>query len=388
MKQKVRDNFMIRGRRMCSDLMISNQRARAAGLFLTLFIYGICSASDQPVAFTTVLINGHELKFIVDTGTESSVIFKHAVSRVNANTNSETNDAECEIQIGTSVRENSKLAIVEAPPVGPAFDGILGWDQLSSLITEFDWDNGIVRFSDKVPNRVSTWQHSRIRKDAPALILESGQDDSSIILIDTGSESGVGLCPVRWQQWNSRNVKAPMTLAAMWNFHDGPIVTHQSLTTEIKIGPIGLKNVMVEEAQPMYTSLPQFEAVVGAAALCHYEVIIDGPHGEIYLNKHKGCKAKFTYNRIGAVFIPDDSGTCVAHVIANSPADRAGIRNGDKFLSINGAEISDASGKLLSLSRYLNAKAGEEVSIVVRRDGRELIAKIKLEDILGVETDE
>ncbi len=57
-----------------------------------------------------------------------------------------------------------------------------------------------------------------------------------------------------------------------------------------------------------------------------------------------------------------------AGVFENSPADLAGIKPGDAILSVDGIPVRNS----LTLSNYVKDKAGQQLALVVRRDGAEL----------------
>jgi S1-C subfamily serine protease len=57
----------------------------------------------------------------------------------------------------------------------------------------------------------------------------------------------------------------------------------------------------------------------------------------------------------------------VSRVRAGTPAAKAGLKNGDRIVEVAGKAVKDRT-KWLDLLRGL--KAGEEIEVVVERDGR------------------
>lgn len=80
-------------------------------------------------------------------------------------------------------------------------------------------------------------------------------------------------------------------------------------------------------------------------------------------------------NMAKALGLPDASGAMVNTVIEDEPADRAGIREGDVIIAIDGAAVADTS----ALLRMIAAKApGSNATITVWRDGKKEDLSIQL----------
>jgi len=76
----------------------------------------------------------------------------------------------------------------------------------------------------------------------------------------------------------------------------------------------------------------------------------------------------------GVIVMGDDSAGLPA-IVPNSPAEKAGIKQGDVILKINNDELGE--GK--SLSRFLNQYSpGDEVTLSIIRDGKEISVKVTL----------
>lgn len=73
-------------------------------------------------------------------------------------------------------------------------------------------------------------------------------------------------------------------------------------------------------------------------------------------------------------------GALVENVQKDSPAEKAGIKPEDVILSINGDPVLSSSDLQAKIVSY---RAGDEVEIVVWRDGKELTKKVKLEKRKG-----
>ncbi|MBX8828351.1 PDZ domain-containing protein, partial [Ochrobactrum sp. SFR4] len=61
----------------------------------------------------------------------------------------------------------------------------------------------------------------------------------------------------------------------------------------------------------------------------------------------------------------------IAEVNAGSPAAIAGFKPGDRFINVEGSEITTFT----DVQRIVNGRSGDELSFTVERDGREIELK-------------
>ncbi|MGB0644310.1 MAG: S1C family serine protease, partial [Akkermansiaceae bacterium] len=77
-----------------------------------------------------------------------------------------------------------------------------------------------------------------------------------------------------------------------------------------------------------------------------------------------------------------EGGVLVTEVVPNSPAEKAGLKDGDLIIKVNGKDVSEPDGLIRLVGEF---KAGDEISFVYRRDGAEKSGKatlIKLKDLM------
>ena len=84
---------------------------------------------------------------------------------------------------------------------------------------------------------------------------------------------------------------------------------------------------------------------------------------------------------IGVVLTKDEHGLRITAVTPGGPADKAGVKNGDVIVAVNGADIADKiSGQGKTPAQTLReVKIGQEVKLSVLRDGKKLDIAMKAE---------
>jgi hypothetical protein len=72
------------------------------------------------------------------------------------------------------------------------------------------------------------------------------------------------------------------------------------------------------------------------------DYIIDGPNNNLYMKPNNVRTSQYAYNRLGAVFVPDDISAeyLYAHVVEGSPAYIAGLRNRDILTRVNELDVT------------------------------------------------
>ena len=169
----------------------------------------------------------------------------------------------------------------------------------------------------------------------------------------------------------------------------GLLVSEEMWTQKIALGPLGLTDVSVLEADPgldgfFHSAGMQFEATLGFAALKRLEVIIDGKRGIAYCRPRPTPPLPYEHNRLGAVFAPHDlqSDDLVAHVVDGSPAYEAGIRDGDILLRVDGRDVTRWRSGATPNTPFREQSAGTKFELTLRRGDKIFQTTAVLRNIL------
>jgi hypothetical protein len=162
----------------------------------------------------------------------------------------------------------------------------------------------------------------------------------------------------------------------------------QGLISRVKrvmIGPYELENVLV--SYPDSIAIARQEPVtgrngsLGSEILKRFTLVLDFPGRFIYLRPNKAFHQEFHHDMSGMEVmaeVPDRPGYIVSRVREGSPAWIAGIRTGDRILTINNSPVHRLS--LDDIYRNLAGTPGRKVRMVILRGEEKLKFSFRLEE--------
>jgi len=140
--------------------------------------------------------------------------------------------------------------------------------------------------------------------------------------------------------------------------------------------PIGINTAMVMGAQNIGFAIPINYARKTLEEVLKYGKIQRPFLGIRYfvLNKEISQANKLPVD-YGALIVRENLGEKA--IVKNSAADKAGLKEYDIILELNGEKINEENPLADTLQKY---KIGEEISLKILREGKEMNAKLKLEE--------
>ncbi len=394
-----------RGRDPNGKSQISSMRTISAVLFLVCVV--AVHADDERILMDAK-INGQPVRLAFDTGSGTPFLLTStAAQKLNLKVTTPPPDARVgpgqtlvgwtdlqKLDLGSGIVETC-FAILNVPTnLTPNFDGVMGWPAVSNNVISLDCANQSFGFLTNAPGEVSGWIKCRIRLNQPnsdlTLEVPGENGPGEIISLDSGTAYGVKLNRKRWRQWKAAHAYQRMTLIAYYTPNPGLVVSEESWADKISLGLLTLTDVPVTEANSSdvelhRSSTAQYEATLGFAALKRLDAVIDGIHGVAYLRPKNSPPLPYEYNRLGAVFVPKNlqSHDLLAHVIKDSPAFEAGIRNGDVLLKIGERDVTnwrdDPNVKIDS--PFCDQPSGTKIELTLKRGGKIFRTIVTLKDI-------
>ncbi|HWB58198.1 MAG TPA: tetratricopeptide repeat protein, partial [Chthoniobacteraceae bacterium] len=346
-------------------------------------------------------INGRTIRLGYDTGSSATALFKSTADRLGLKIIPNPKDVpyyaiapnrtdDIDLALGNNaVRESLNLIDVFSFLDAEA-DGLLSWNDFNAgdgKVLRIDAGKGSLETIDPPPD-LAQWTKWNLASDSDILILEGKTGDGTVrIGVDTGDEAGVALNADRWKQFRAAHAAQPATVAGGWFPAQHMAITEILRSAELSLGEMTLKDVPVREMVPGQGGFSKCDAVIGLYALSGFEFIIDRKNGVAYTRPIAHPADQYSYNSIGAIFVPKDidnpkDNDLVAYVMKGSPAERAGVRNGDIVVQSSFTDAKDwRSDTENSQVQSPDHKPGSKLTLQLKRGAKSLTITMVAEDL-------
>ncbi len=262
---------------------------------------------------------------------------------------------------------------------GERIDGIIGYSVLSRYIMKIDYDSLKIHFWTKgtmrYPRGGYLLKPTINMLVSQTLRIREQETITSRFLYDMGA----GLCMLLSKDFVGDSSFVDAKKKRWVKEGEGPggkIDMELTTIREVKLGPFKFKNVPVYIFDDVnnVTSYPYQCGLIGNDILRRFNVILNYSRGDIYLspNTHYADAFDYSYSGVELYFI--EGLILVGDVAKGSPAETAGVKEGDEVIAVN----KNFSQNLNQYKIALQAP-NEKIKLIVRRDGtmREIEFKVK-----------
>ena len=335
-------------------------------------------------------------------------------------------------KMGKVENRNQQLYVVMdkdlnfSPSLGIPVHGIIGYDLFCDFVVEINYGSNIIKFYDpefyqyKNSKRDETLPLHIIKKKAyidGTVYLSTRGEVPVKMLLDTGSSDSIWL-------FEDENIEIPDK-----SYDDflgrglsGNIFGKRTMVNSIKIGRFTLKNAEAAfpdmESFGDIVSLGNRNGSVGGEVLKRFNIVFDYPGNKITFRKNRNFKLPFQYNMSGiqlqhnglryvsesisnarGIVENDKKGSfgnvqilfeaqtrlslvpeiVVSGIRAGSPAETAGLQEGDVILAVNGKNVHRY--KLQEITQMLNEKEGKKIRVLIERFSSDLLFSFVLENM-------
>jgi len=337
------------------------------------------------------LVNGKPVRLILDTGAGYSLLWSDAAERLglwvdfdHPKDKGYPDQAlhgyteKCSLTIGGKAvfPERRSIMVLNVPfDRGDRSDGILAWNDIRDRIIGFEMDDERVDFLAELPDGVSAWSMWKLDPDYLVAVTDpqNVEGERTKVAIDTGSPDGVHMTGALRERFSRTTTGRPRSIIGSYLPAAGFFAGQQIWARKLSVGRVTVREVPVSLVPTGMFPMEGVQAVLGAFALTRLHVVIDGPKGRMYLRPNEASAAKYRYNKIGVVFMPEsvDAAQLVAHVAAGSPAQSAGVHDGDVLVRLEDREATDWRIDW-TFRKYMNGvlsgcSEGQTISMTLRR---------------------
>jgi hypothetical protein len=158
----------------------------------------------------------------------------------------------------------------------------------------------------------------------------------------------------------------------------GKIDMQATVIKEVKLGPYRFRSVPVHIFEDVYnvTSYPYLGGLIGNDILRRFNVIINYDKRDIYITPNSHFNDPFDYSYPGIELYMIEGQIVIGDVAKDSPAEKAGIQEGDQVISIN----KNFSQNLNAYKILLQAP-NEKIRLIIRRKGELKDVEFKIKTI-------
>jgi membrane-associated protease RseP (regulator of RpoE activity) len=159
----------------------------------------------------------------------------------------------------------------------------------------------------------------------------------------------------------------------------GKIDMKLTVIKEIRIGPYKFRNVPTFIFDDSYnvTSYPFLGGIIGNDLLRRFNLILNYSKKEFYLLPNTHYNDEFDYTYSGLELYMADNKIVLGDVAIDSPADKAGLKEGDEVIGIN-----NVIGQSLQQFKAALQTPVQKIKMIVRRNGQLMEFTFKLKSIL------
>ncbi|HEY2249535.1 MAG TPA: aspartyl protease family protein [Planctomycetaceae bacterium] len=249
--------------------------------------------------------------------------------------------------------------------------GVIGMDVLHSCRLQIDFDAGVIRFLEALPEDPRELgekiELEFVDAGAPYFVGSIGEQASDRFLIDTGAQ-GNSIAASLFDDLQERKLIqlgrafASMTVA-------GELRGERGRLSRLTIGPFTQDGLRVSRISV---------SSVGLRYLSRFRVTFDFPGKCAYLQKGKDYTRAEPRATSGLTILWFDGEPIVEGVRAGGPGEKAGVKPRDVLLSVDHQPAAQVDP--FALRQVLTSVGGRTVPLTVRRKTRELDLEVVLEE--------
>ncbi len=147
----------------------------------------------------------------------------------------------------------------------------------------------------------------------------------------------------------------------------GEVTGQVGRVREVKIGKFIFENPIASFTDKQIEGVNRNS--VGMGFLGRFNMIVDFNNAKLYLKPNRDYNDSFEFDMSGIRIAPSGEKFVISYVLPDSPAEEAGIKEGDQVISIEGELLTTEN--LNEITSVFSSKPKKKVTLTVIRDGQE-----------------
>jgi len=262
---------------------------------------------------------------------------------------------------------------------GEQIDGIIGYAVLSRYVVTVDYDN----------NEIEFWTHGTFRYPKGGYLLKPAINmlaahpmrvrDATTVTSRFLYDMGAGVCMLLSRDFVNDSAlisKKRKRWVKEGEGLGGKIDMELTVIREVKLGPYRFRNVpiYVFDDEHNVTSYPYLGGLIGNDILRRFNVVLNYDKKDIYLLPNSHFNDPFDYSYSGVELYLINGTIIVGDVAKGSPAEEAGLLEGDEVIGIN-----KNFSQNLNVYKITLQAPNERVKMIIRRNKmlKEIEFKVK-----------
>lgn len=263
--------------------------------------------------------------------------------------------------------------------------GVIGYDVISRFVVEIDYDARTLTLYDPATfhyDGKGTAIPVRLAGTVPVVKVRVDDRFEGDARIDVGSSSTIDFHgPFVKEHELDRRLRHGVTASGVG--FGGTFDNTIGRLKQLAIGPYAWKDPVVSlsgASSGAFTSR-DYAGNLGNRALERFKVTLDYERRQLWLEPGRHFGERDRFSKLGALLVRKDGHIEAASILPGSPADRAGFREGDVVVSIDGEDAMAADPEALE-HKFEDSPNGRTCSFVLRRGGETVTLKAVLKEIL------
>ena len=260
---------------------------------------------------------------------------------------------------------------------GERIDGIIGYGFLRKYILDINYDSAQIKIYS--PGRFRYEKSGTLLKPnlrkliAVPLTVRDKEKVVSNFYLDTGA----GLCILITEQFLKYNdiiLKRRKPVSTQVQGLGGKKLMRLTVVKSVKIGPYTFRNVPANlyDDETNVTSYPYTAGLLGNDIMRRFNITLNYPEQEVNIVPNNFFTDRFDYAYSGLSLYQYDDKIFIDDIVEKSPADKAGLKNGDELISVN----TNLSGNIQQYENLLQ-NVNQKILLIIKRNGIPYLIKLE-----------